>query len=106
MLSDRNTISEVAAHWKVSVKTVRRMIKRGAIPCLRLNGAIRIAREAVMACEAQCTSSGSTGTASGTSDLGLDSDAALARMLETARRQKFDSPGSLLPQTVSHPAIQ
>lgn len=42
---DRNTVSMVAEHWSVSADTVRRQIKAGALPCLRIGVVARITRE-------------------------------------------------------------
>lgn len=61
-LSDRNTVKMVAAYWGCSSETVYRRINDGTLPCLRIAGMIRITREQVEACEAQCTSFGNTPT--------------------------------------------
>lgn len=91
MLRDINTAADLAAHWQVSVKTVRRIIAKGAIPCLRLNGAIRIRQADILEYEGKCTSSGGTATVSGTSGTESGLESALQRGLETAARQKFSS---------------
>ena len=102
MLHDINTVADVAAHWQVSIRTMRRIIARGAIPCFRLNGAIRIRRDDVLEYERKCTNYGGTGTASGTSGTEYDLENALRLGLVTAGRQKFFSPGSL-PQNQPSP---
>jgi excisionase family DNA binding protein len=66
-LRERNTIGMVAEHWGVSTRTVRRLVDSGALPVLRIGGAVRLTRQAIEVYESQCTSSGSTETGSGTS---------------------------------------
>lgn len=61
-LADRNTVKMVATYWGCSSETVYRRINDGTLPCLRIAGMIRITREQVEACEAQCTSFGNTPT--------------------------------------------
>jgi len=38
------TIQDVAARWKISVPTVRRMIARGEVPSVHIGRAVRIER--------------------------------------------------------------
>ena len=53
----------VAEHWGCSVDTVYRRLADGTLRCIRVQGMIRISRDQVLACEEQCTNSGSTQTA-------------------------------------------
>lgn len=91
MLADRNTVEMVAAHWECSTKTVYRRIADGSLPCLRIGGIVRLSREQVEGYETQCTSSGSTQTASTTSSTARGSKDAFQRGRENAGRQKPSS---------------
>src|SRR5690348_5757523 len=107
MLRDRNTVRMVAEHWGCSVATVYRRLDDGTLPCLWLQGMIRITREQVEAYEATCTtaarhpvpappaavqgptlprSSGSTRTAAGTSYMGPNSSAGFLAGQRAAQR--------------------
>jgi hypothetical protein len=98
MLRDRNTIRMVAEHWGCCTETVRRRIKDGVLPCLRISGLVRITREQVEACEAACTSSGNTPTASVTPSLATGSKSAFQRGREIAGKLKRSSLNSSSPQ--------
>lgn len=41
------TIREAAAYLKVTAQTIRNWIKQGALPCLRVMGAIRISKASI-----------------------------------------------------------
>jgi excisionase family DNA binding protein len=43
------TVEDVAAHLRVSTRTVRRMVKSGALEVIRIGRAVRVTREALEA---------------------------------------------------------
>jgi len=96
MLAERNTVAMVARHWGCTPKTVYRRIADGTLPCLRIAGMIRITREQVEACEAQCTSFGSIQTATTTSYTAPVSRDAFQLGREIAGRLKRSSLNSSL----------
>jgi excisionase family DNA binding protein len=41
-------VDELADYWRVSEKTIRRWIKGGSLNAIKLNGSIRVPKEAVI----------------------------------------------------------
>jgi excisionase family DNA binding protein len=49
--SRRLTVEDVAARWEVSIRTVRRLVDRGELKCLRIGRQMRFTAEDLAAYE-------------------------------------------------------
>jgi excisionase family DNA binding protein len=51
MLPKYHTIKDVAERWRVSTKTVRRLVDRGELAIYRIGGQLRISNDDLITCE-------------------------------------------------------
>lgn len=45
MLRDRNSVTQLAAHWECSTATIYRLVRRGELACMGGAGKLRISRQ-------------------------------------------------------------